>query len=540
MWVIGWAGAAWAWDLEETHTLTLPDGDVPVDVAVGGTPDHPRVAVVSPTATYLYDAATGALVDQVAAPAIHVEWAGAAFVACSGTQARSWLPIDPNGTFGRVESVEQAYCGGDIVADGALYALDAGQVARLDTATLEWVDVVAMDGALSYAVRDGVVAALSASSTSYRVLNGPTPGEVETGAYIRDIEVVDDEFVTLHDTFLREPGDVRHDFGAMLDHEEEANADLDGDGAVDLLFQAGGVWRAFTTASLPGWRLRTLPITGYTLAAGSLDEDCARVASTDGTVVRLYAPVGCHGDADGDGTSTESGDCDDANPDVGPDTPEACDQADEDCSGVIDDATFGLSAPAGLVEGQSFVFTIDACPYAQTVARIDVEDVPGLVCPADCWFLDDGSYTVAVSRLDAPDIAASVRVEVANAPPSLGLTSVSVVKRQTSVVALPVFDPGGDDVVVTLVDGPRWVELVGTELHVDARRRGQWDLELRLDDQEGGVVDVVVLLDVVNPPLDCGCGDNADVECATGAFVPGWTFIVAMILLRRRSERDVA
>lgn len=44
-------------------------------------------------------------------------------------------------------------------------------------------------------------------------------------------------------------------------------------------------------------------------------------------------------DDDGDGFSEEDGDCDDANPNISPSAPELADQIDNNCNGIVDDAT---------------------------------------------------------------------------------------------------------------------------------------------------------------------------------------------------------
>lgn len=67
--------------------------------------------------------------------------------------------------------------------------------------------------------------------------------------------------------------------------------------------------------------------------------DCPTLSVGDGGHVRVCLPGSAPTDADGDGYTTDDGDCDDADPSTHPGAPEQPDGADNDCDGLIDEGT---------------------------------------------------------------------------------------------------------------------------------------------------------------------------------------------------------
>ena len=95
----------------------------------------------------------------------------------------------------------------------------------------------------------------------------------------------------------------------------------------------------------------------------------------DGSTLHTLLTMGCgeHIDGDGDGLSTEAGDCDDDNADVYPGAVETCDGADNDCDGEIDEYNVTLTSELTVPDtGQAGGFD----PHWDGDSGRDTDDAP--------------------------------------------------------------------------------------------------------------------------------------------------------------------
>jgi hypothetical protein len=112
---------------------------------------------------------------------------------------------------------------------------------------------------------------------------------------------------------------------------------------------------------------------------GAIDEGLVRVGfvDLDGDGWGAGAPVeGCE-------LVPSDGDCDDAGPNVFPGAPEACNLADDDCDGTVDDGLDGACAATD-TDGDGIVNAEDNCALVANVDQVDLDtDRVGDACDVD-------------------------------------------------------------------------------------------------------------------------------------------------------------
>lgn len=315
-----------------------------------------------------------------------------------------------------------------------------------------------------------------------------------------------------------------------------AVADVDGDGRDDLVTVGADGLSVETTR----WTV-AFPSADFALLSGDPDgPPCSPVvgAGPDGAV--LFVPVYCGGDADGDGVSSEDGDCDDGDADRGPHATELCNGIDDDCNEAIDDVGVTLSADAEADEGMPFSMTaVPSCEGGEMPQiSIFAEGAGEAWCnpiydgpdphelPFECGAGDDGEVAL-IARTPDDRIAGRTTLTVHNLPPSLivdGNNELIVYTSGSNAIGTNDID----EVTFTLLEGPRWMVLEpdGT-IPVVAPRRGRWKARIRLDDGDGAVVEEDVVLVGRHPPIS--------VTCRTGPSTGWLPLVFALIVLRRRS-----
>lgn len=264
------------------------------------------------------------------------------------------------------------------------------------------------------------------------------------------------------------------------DIDAVAGGDVDGDGALDVVSVAGGD----VTLHLGDGETVALGTSAGAVAMGDIDGDgCDEVVWTKTRSILVVGDEGCDGllpDADGDGWSEATGDCDDADPTVHPEAPDACgDGRDDDCDG-LDDVGFVVGVRATTLTREGTWFDVHprivGCRTEITVDTATV-DAFAACAPvahhAHCDALENGTANVTISGVDsAGPWTRTASVGIANDGPRIrfldqapGFPVVSrnivLVPGETATLAFTVRDPGGEALTAS-ADAPAILEFDGS------------------------------------------------------------------------------
>ena len=149
-----------------------------------------------------------------------------------------------------------------------------------------------------------------------------------------------------------------------------ADGDSDGYGDADVTTQACDTPSGFTASATDCDDGDAAVSPAATEICDTIDNDCDSLIDDDDSSLRASSRTSWYADDDGDGFgdlsdrtraceapsaahTTDSADCDDADAAVNPDATEACDDADNDCDGVVDqivylETNFDSGLPTGL------------------------------------------------------------------------------------------------------------------------------------------------------------------------------------------------
>lgn len=332
--------------------------------------------------------------------------------------------------------------------------------------------------------------------------------------------------------------DVYSEQGFVINDEAHrgpvAFTDVNGDSRTNRVTVVG---EALSVVA-PPWSVE-FPAEAFTLLAADRDgAPCSPVAGAGAQGATLFVPVYCGGDADGDGASSEDGDCDDGNPQVGPHAVEQCNAVDDDCNGVIDDGDVALTGDEEVDEGM--LFSIAAAPACEDGAlpQFDIVNLEGEawcnprhdsgtanLLPFECGAGDDGEVTLG-ARTSDERIVGEHTVTVFNLPPSVVSSDAGEVVIFTSGENA-IGSNDLDGVTFTLLDGPRWMVLEPDgRVPVAAPRRGRWPARVQLDDGDVIVEEDIVLVGRPRP---------VSVTCGTaGGPVEPFGLLLLVALARRR------
>lgn len=556
MWLV--MGTALAWDLADP--VVYPTDLHPSDASAVGTADGGWLALANGfVGLRVHDVATGARIAAADEAADHVAWldGGSGLVTCGagGTWVRSFDGIE----LGPPDPIADRPCTALLRSrHGGVRLVIDGQSMRYTAADGLSDDGPALVGASRLAETELATAVAVAGTRSVRVDDGDgVVADVETAESLGHLVGDDVEFfyggvrsgavVSLSGALV---GDMEHQ--PLL-----LTADVDGDGLQDLVGHAGSTLSIRSTLSTDWLEWPSPPDMGIAAAVPLAGSDCASVVYAGPSSFAVAHAVSCHGDADGDGFSSEEGDCDDRDPARSPGHRDICDGLDNDCSGVADDATsIDVTLPPSASEGDTVdVGFAGGCPAVLGEMYFEGGQAPFVECSAAggsgwCRFAESGIATVRVLRahddVGPPLILFEGSVAVANLPPALWNEEVyefPIGREHTANLFYE--DPGGDDVTVEVLSGPGFLTLgPGHTLMGVAPRAGSWTVRLRLTDEEGATSEGTIAVQGVRVVTSSGrgcrsssasssCSPDVECGCSSAVLLPGWGLFLLVALLRR-------
>ncbi|MBX2802014.1 MAG: putative metal-binding motif-containing protein [Myxococcales bacterium] len=561
MWFI--ASTALAWDLAAPALTTTTLAPASADLV--GTPTGGWLAIGSSHGgVEIYEVTTGVLLHTSELGSDLVAWldGGEALLSCG--QGQTWVTPFDGASLGTPASVADAPCSALLPSrrGGVLLVID-DETHRYTSANGLQREGPTLVAARLLAETDDAIALSIPGTQTVRVDDGSVT-DTPLLEDLRDLVGDADRFYYAGDR--SESISALDGSLAVLVGEvpQLLSADVDGDGRPDLLASTSTTLGVRSTLSSGWWHTYPSP-EGFVLATAAplADSDCASVVYVGSLEYALLEVVGCRGDADGDGYTSEQGDCDDGDVDLHPGIDEICDGLDNDCSQIVDDVPLDLVHPARVDEGSSASVTLSgACPGVALFIEGGTEPLVqcnGYGDSATCIFAQSGTATIRVMQSPEdgsatgfnadhpPQVVYEGSVEVVNVPPILRGDDayLFLIDREHSV-ELSYEDPGEDAVTFELLDGPDFLTLSETgRLSGVVPRQRRWDVTVRLVDDDGGVSEGTIVVEGVRSLSSSGCsndssGCSSDVDCGctSVAVVPGWFLILLVGLARRHRTGD--